>query len=54
MNIDNIERYIRLMRWAIARYTRNGELIAAVGGKPSRFTCIERMAYATYMRGSRP
>lgn len=46
--IRDIERYIRLMRWAIARYARDEDNINP------RLFCIERMASTTYLRGIRP
>jgi hypothetical protein len=41
----DIERYLRLMRWAMARYARNEDQINP------RLFAIERMAAATYLRG---
>jgi hypothetical protein len=48
MTIENADRYLRIMAWARRRYMKNGRLVISIGGKPSRYTAIERLAFARY------
>lgn len=42
-------RYIRVLRWATRRYSKGGRLPLSIGGKPSRFTIIERLAACKHL-----
>lgn len=48
MQIDD-DRYIKVTRWAKARYRKNGVLILWANGKPSAWTRIERLAFDRYI-----
>jgi hypothetical protein len=39
------ERYLKIVDWATCRYGYEGNVIVSVGGKPTRYTLIERMAF---------
>lgn len=43
-------RYLKIVRWAERRYTRDGKLVVMEGNKPSRFTRIEIAAWKKYVR----
>lgn len=43
--LDTYSRYLRLVRWAGARYRRqDGALVLSVGGAPSTYSRIESAA----------
>lgn len=44
------DRYLKIVRWAERRYTRDGKLVVMEGNKPSRFTRIEIAAWKKYVR----
>lgn len=44
-----VDRYLKIVDWARARYTRNGFLILDIGGKPSPYSRIEQAAFARYI-----
>jgi len=49
-----VARYVRIVRWARRRYSRNGAwLVFGVGGVPSRYTLIEDAAAAKLLRTTR-
>ena len=45
----NIDRYLKITRWSTSRYRKNGRLILSTGGKPSRWTIIEQLAFKKYI-----
>lgn len=47
----NVDRYLRIVRWARSRYTLDGVLAVSVGGLPSAYSRIERAAWDRYMNG---
>ena len=44
-----IERYIHIITWARRRYTNGGTLIVQIGAEDSRYSAIEKLAWARYM-----
>ena len=48
MTIENANRYLKIVRWAQRRYTNAGRLVTFIGNAPSRYTIIERLAFARY------
>ena len=48
---ENIEKYLKIVRWATARYRKNGRLIVSIGGEPSNWKQIEIMAFDKYIIG---
>ncbi len=46
---DRRERYLRIVRWAERRYTRDGRLPTFRASQPTAFTRIESAAWAKYM-----
>ena len=47
----NIDRYLKITRWATERYRKNSKLILWVGNNPSRWTRIEHLAFKKYING---
>ena len=47
--MDRFDRYLRIANWLRARYTRAGELVISIGGKPTRYSRLELMAYRRYV-----
>lgn len=52
--IRDADRYLSILRWAKERYTYvnlKGERVydVSIGGKPSRFSCIEELAFCKYV-----
>lgn len=43
------DAYLKLMTWAMARYTRDGRLISSRGGCPSRYSRIDDLAATRYL-----
>lgn len=42
--MNNVERYLKIVNWARERYTVTNALIVSIGGAPSRYTMIEKLA----------
>ncbi len=45
------DRYLRIVRWAEARYTADGILVMSRGNVPSVFKRIEYLAWDRYVIG---
>ena len=45
----NIDKYLKITRWAKNRYRKNGRLILSIGGNPSQWSKIEKMAFDKYI-----
>ena len=45
----NIDKYLKITRWAKNRYRKNGKLILSIGGNPSKWSKIEKMAFDKYI-----
>ena len=45
----NIDRYLKITRWAKNRYRKNGRLILWIGLNPSQWTKIENLAFKKYI-----
>ncbi len=45
----NIDRYLKVVCWARTRYTIDRILIISVGGFPSTFSRIEKLAADKYL-----
>ena len=45
----NIDKYLKITRWATGRYRKNGRLILSIGGNPSKWTIIEQLAFKKYI-----
>ncbi len=43
--MDKFDRYLKLARWLQKRYTVDDRLILTIGGKPSRYTQLEQLAF---------
>lgn len=43
------DRYLKIVRWAQRRYTVQHRLIISIGGRLSRYSKIERMAFDRYV-----
>ena len=53
MNSVEHDRYIAIMRWAKARYTRDGLLVTHTNNRqPTRYTRIEQWAWLRYMEAT--
>jgi len=48
---SNIEKYLKIVGWATARYRKNGRLIVSIGGEPSNWKQIEILAFDKYIIG---
>jgi hypothetical protein len=44
-----IDRYLRIVRFATNRYTQNGEVVTHIGGKPAVFQRIIDAAWDRYI-----
>ncbi len=42
--MEKYDRYLRIVNWARNRYTVSNALIVSIGGAPSRYTMIEKLA----------
>lgn len=50
MNNQDFDRYLKVVRWAAARYKdEEGTLVLSRGRHPSRYTKIETLAKAKYL-----
>lgn len=47
--MTGVDRYLRIVRWARLRYTRNGYLVISAGGKPSVYSRIEIAAWSRHV-----
>lgn len=47
--MTKIDKYLKIVDWARARYGRNGNLVISVGHNPSRFKMIEDLAGEKYV-----
>ena len=45
----NIEKYLKVTRWAKNRYRKNGVLILSIGLDPSKWSKIENLAFKKYI-----
>ncbi len=43
--MDKFDRYLKLVIWLQKRYTVNDQLLKSIGGKPSRYTQLEQLAF---------
>ncbi len=43
------EKYLKIVQWLRKRYTKNGELIIDVGGKPTKYKRLVALAWCKYM-----
>ena len=50
---ENIDKYLKVVRWATTRYRTNGRLILSIGGEPSTWKQIEIMAFDKYIIGKK-
>lgn len=49
--MTNHARYIAIVEWAKARYqAKDGSIVVSTGGVPSRYSCIEDMAWRRYIQ----
>lgn len=49
---QRVARYLDLVRWARARYTRRGVLMLSMDGRLSPYSRIERAAFRRYLERS--
>lgn len=47
--LERIDRYLKIARWAERRYSRGGRLVIKVGGVWSRYSMIEDLAFRAYV-----
>lgn len=47
---EAIDRYLAIVAWAKRRYTEQHRLVLTIGGRLSRYSRIERLAFDRYMR----
>ena len=49
LNTSRRDRYLAITQFLRDRYTDAGRLCIAIGGQPSRYSRLERMAAARYL-----
>lgn len=49
---EAIDRYLKIAAWAKHRYTMQHRLVISIGGRLSRYSKIERMAFDRYMNAA--
>ncbi len=47
--MNNHTHYLKIVSWATQRYTTKNGLTVFIGGKPTRYTIIERLAAHKYL-----
>lgn len=47
--MTRFDRYIKIVRYALRRYSVNGEITTLKRGQPTKFSRIERMAATKYL-----
>jgi hypothetical protein len=45
----NEDKYFKIQQWLRKRYTKNGLLTIEVGGKPTKYKRLEKLAWFKYM-----
>ena len=45
----NIDKYLKIAKWAKNRYRKNGVLILSIGLDPSKWSKIENLAFKKYI-----
>jgi hypothetical protein len=46
---SRFDKYLHVVEWLRDRYTHDGKLVIAIGGKPSAYTRFERLAAQRYL-----
>jgi hypothetical protein len=52
--MERFERYLKIVQWALRRYSVEGEIVRLQQGKPGKFGLIERLAAQKYLEVSKP